>query len=138
MIQLFQWLLDNWQNRLIIIIILEANNGNSWGDQVLEGYEIINALTKVGKPHQDGEAFQRISFEGCGVLPSISNDTAAGASMACSTSHASMHGSHRSPPQATAHRSLQRLASLMVRLLSAVNVRRPSENTKRKKDMMRR
>lgn len=80
--------------------------------QVLEGYEIINALTKVGKPHQDGEAFQRISLEGCGVLPSISNDTSASASMACSTSHASMHRSHCGP-QATAHRSLQRLASLM-------------------------
>jgi hypothetical protein len=37
--------------------------------QVVEGYEVLNTLSKVGAPHQDGSTFQRVSIEACGVQP---------------------------------------------------------------------
>jgi len=42
--------------------------------QVLEGYDIIYALQKLGDARQEGETFQRITVERCGVLkPSASS-----------------------------------------------------------------
>mmetsp|Transcript_25546 Transcript_25546/g.35237 ORF Transcript_25546/g.35237 Transcript_25546/m.35237 type:complete len:338 (-) Transcript_25546:138-1151(-) len=36
--------------------------------QVVEGFEFLNTLSKVGKPHQDGTTYQRVTVEGCGLL----------------------------------------------------------------------
>ena len=46
------------------------------GVQVVEGYEFINCLTQVGRPDQDGTTHQRVTLEGCGVLPATGAATA--------------------------------------------------------------
>mmetsp|Transcript_30672 Transcript_30672/g.66971 ORF Transcript_30672/g.66971 Transcript_30672/m.66971 type:complete len:334 (-) Transcript_30672:454-1455(-) len=53
--------------------------------QVIEGYEFIDVLTKVGKPHMDGSTFQRVTLDGCGVLPSPSTSTSAPTTSASAT-----------------------------------------------------
>jgi hypothetical protein len=37
--------------------------------QVVEGFDILNTLSKVGGPAQDGSTFQRVSIEASGVEP---------------------------------------------------------------------
>mmetsp|Transcript_31927 Transcript_31927/g.61441 ORF Transcript_31927/g.61441 Transcript_31927/m.61441 type:complete len:333 (+) Transcript_31927:94-1092(+) len=38
--------------------------------QVVEGFDVVWALSKVGRPDQDGTTSQRVTIEGCGLLPS--------------------------------------------------------------------
>jgi len=53
--------------------------------QVIEGYDIIYALQKLGDARQEGETFQRITIERCGVHKPSSLDVQASAARGATT-----------------------------------------------------
>ena len=67
--------------------------------QVIEGYDIIYALQKLGDARQEGETFQRITVERCGIHKPSSLDVQAsaarGATTATATRATAMHRSTR-------------------------------------------
>jgi len=64
--------------------------------QVIEGYDIIYALQKLGDARQEGETFQRITVERCGIhKPStldVQASAARGATAVTATRATAMHG----------------------------------------------
>ena len=67
--------------------------------QVIEGYDIVYALQKLGDARQEGETFQRITVERCGIHKPSSLDVQAsaarGATTATATRATAMHRSTR-------------------------------------------
>jgi len=76
--------------------------------QVVEGYEILNTLSKVGAPHQDGTTFQRISIEACGVQPPAA--PTATTAMAATTSPSAAAAAAPAPAAAAAAAAAMRRA----------------------------
>jgi cyclophilin family peptidyl-prolyl cis-trans isomerase len=76
----------------------QLNNKHVAFGQVIEGYDIINALQKLGDARQEGETFQRITVERCGVhKPSALNTQASIASRSRTTARATSSRQSRTP-----------------------------------------
>ena len=50
--------------------------------QVLEGWDVLAAFEKIGDARQEGETFQRITIEQCGIVPPEGKVGGAGATVA--------------------------------------------------------